>query len=258
MTKLRILATAVIGAALAASTSTQAQQAQLKVLTAGAFRQVVVAMVPAFEKQTGQPVTIDNDTVGALAKRIAGGERFDVAIVSPEVVDDLVKKGIIAEGTKALLARVGVGVMVREGAPVPDVSTVDKFKQAVLAAKTVAYSDPATGGSSGIYMAKLLDRMGIADQVRPKAKLKQGGAVADLLVSGEAELGIHQISEIILVKGVKLIAPLPKEIQNYTVYAAGVSTHAANPERARALVKWLGGPNAADVYKAKGMESAGS
>lgn len=256
MTKLTVLGTAMIGAALAASP--EAQQGQLKVLTAGAFRQVVVAMVPDFEKQTGQKVTIDNDTVGALAKRIAGGEQFDVAIVSPEVVDDLVKKGTIADGTKALLARVGVGVMVRDGAPRPDVSTVDKFKQAVLAAKTVAYSDPATGGSSGIYMAKLFERMGIAEQVRPKAKLKQGGAVADLLVSGEAELGIHQISEIIPVKGVTLIAPLPKEIQNFTVYAAGVAANSANGARARALVKFLGGPTAAGVYRAKGMEPAGS
>ena len=256
MNKLTMLGTVVIGAALAAAP--EAQQGQLKVLTAGAFRQVVVAMVPDFEKQTGQKVVIENDTVGALAKRIAGGERFDVAIVSPEVVDDLVKKGTIAEGTKALLARVGVGVMVRDGAPRPDVSTVDKFKQAVLAAKTVAYSDPAAGASSGIYVAKLFERMGIADQVRPKAKLKHGGAVADLLVSGEAELGIHQISEIIPVKGVTLIATLPKEIQNYTVYAAGVAAGSANGERARALVKFLGGPTAADVYKAKGMEPAGS
>lgn len=254
MTKLTAFVTMLMAFAIAASTEAQGP---LKVLTAGAFRQVVDTMVPGFEKQTGQKVVIDNDTVGALAKRIGGGEQFDVAIVSPGLVDELVKKGIMADGTKTLLAQVGVGVMVRAGAPRPDVSTADKFKQAVLAAKTVAYSDPATGGSSGIYVAKLFDRMGIADQVRPKAKLKQGGAVADLLVSGEAELGIHQISEILPVKGVTLIGPLPKELQNFTVYAAGIAAKSAHAEKAKALVKWLSGPSAVEVYKSKGMEPAG-
>ena len=111
----------------------------------------------------------------------------------------------------------------KEGAPKPDVSTVEAFKRALLAAKSVAYIDPASGGSSGIYIDKLLERLGIADQIRPKAKLKKGGHVADLIVSGEAELGLHQISEIVPVKGAALVGPLPKEIQNTTTYAAGLS-----------------------------------
>ncbi len=156
------------------------------------------------------------------------------------------------------MARVGVGVMVKAGAPAPDISSVEAFKRALLAAKSVAYIDPASGGSSGIYVAGLLDKLGIADQVKPKAKLKKGGYVADLIVSGEAELGIHQISEIVPVKEVTLIGPLPAEIQNYTVYAAGIGAGAKDAEAAKALIKALTGPAAAAVLKSKGMEAAGS
>ena len=148
--------------------------------------------------------------------------------------------------------------MVRAGAPQPDVSSVDAFKQALLAAKSVAYIDPASGGSSGIYVAGLLDKLGIADQVKPKTKLKHGGYVADLIVAGEAELGIHQISEIVPVKEVTLVGPLPAEIQNYTVYAAGLGANAKDADAAKALIKALTGPAAADVLKSRGMEPAGS
>src|SRR5215831_12119930 len=184
--------------------------AEVKVLTAGAFKQIVLAVVPEFEKQSGHKVVVDNDTVGALTKRIEGGEAFDVAVLTPAAVDDLSGKGKIAPGTKTVLARVGVGVMVKAGAPAPDISSVEAFKRALLQAKSVAYIDPASGGSSGIYVDKLLQRLGIADQVRPNAKLKKGGYVADLIVNGEAELGVHQISEIVPVKGAVLVGPLPK------------------------------------------------
>jgi len=230
--------------------------AEIKVLTAGAFKQVVLALVPDFEKQTGHKVTVDNDTAGGLKKRIEGGEAFDVAVITPGVVDDLIAKGKIAAGSRVNLASVGVGVVVKEGAPKPDVSTVEAFKRALLAAKSVAYIDPASGGSSGIYIDKLLDRLGIADQIRPKAKLKQGGHVADLIVSGEAELGIHQISEIVPVKGASLVGPLPKEIQNTTIYAAGLGASAKNKDAAEALIKAFSSPAAAAVLKSKGMEPA--
>jgi molybdate transport system substrate-binding protein len=232
--------------------------ADISVLTAGAFKQIVVAMAPEFEKQTGNKLVIANDTVGALAKRIEGGEPFDVTVLSPAAVDALIRAGKVVAGSRVDIARVGVGVMVKEGAPKPDIGTVEAFKHAVLAAKSVAYIDPASGGSSGIYVAKLLQQLGIADQVAPKAKLKDGGYVADLIVSGDAELGIHQISEIVPVKGVTLVGPLPKEIENYTTYAAGVSAAAKDADGARALVKFLTGPQAAALLKSKGMEPAGS
>ena len=230
--------------------------ADVKILTAGAFKQVVLALVPDFEKQTGSKVVVDNDTAGGLKKRIEGGESFDVAVITPTVIDELAGVGKIAAGSRVNLASVGVGVVVKEGAPKPDVSTVDAFKRALLEAKSVAYIDPASGGSSGIYIDKLLERLGIADQVRPKAKLKKGGYVAELIVSGEAELGVHQISEIVPVKGAALVGPLPKEIQNTTTYAAGLSASPQNKEAAQELIKIFSGPAAAAVLKSKGMEPA--
>ena len=244
----------IIAAALCLAELSQATATEIKVLTAGAFKQVVLALVPDFEKQTGHRITVDNDTAGGLQKRIEGGEAFEVAVITPGVVDDLIAKGKIAAASRINLASVGVGVVVKEGAPKPDVSTVDAFRRALLAAKSVAYIDPASGGSSGIYIDKLLERLGIADQIRPKATLKKGGHVADLIVSGEAELGLHQISEIVPVKGASLVGPLPKEIQNTTIYAAGLGASAKNKDAAEALIKAFSSPAAAAVLKSKGME----
>lgn len=240
----------------ALSSPLPAGAAEIKVLTAGAFKQVVLALVPAFEQQTGHKVVVDNGTAGELQKRIEGGEAFDVAVITPAVVDALTAKGRIASGSRVNLATVGVGVMVKAGAPKPDIGTVDTFKAALLAAKSVAYIDPKSGGSSGIYIDRLIDRLGIGDAVRAKAKLKMGGYVADLIVSGEAELGLHQISEIVPVKGAALVGPLPKEIQNVTVYAAGLSASAKDKDAAQALIKLFSSPAAADLLKSKGMEPA--
>ena len=243
---------------MAAGAPRGAAGAEIKVLTAGAFRQVLLALLPDFERASGHKVTVANDTVGALTKRIAGGEVFDLAVLTAKAVDDLAKEGKFVAGSRASLARVGVGVVVKDGTPKPDISSVAAFKQALLAAKSVAYIDPAAGGSSGIYVAGLLDKLGIAGEVKPKAKLIPGGAVAEHVAKGEAELGIHQISEILPVKGVTLVGPLPAEIQNYTVYAAGVGAHAKESDAAKALLKTLTSPAAAEVLKSKGMEPAGS
>ncbi|MBI3433709.1 MAG: substrate-binding domain-containing protein [Proteobacteria bacterium] len=232
--------------------------AEIKVLTAGAFKQIVLAVAPLFERTSGHKLVVVNDTVGALVRRIKGGEEFDVAVVTPAAAEGLAKDGKLAPDSVRVLARVGVGVMVRAGAPVPDISTVEAFKQALIAAKSVAYIDPASGGSSGIYVAGLLDRLGVAEVVKAKAKLKKGGYVADLIVGGEADLGIHQISEIVPVKEVVLVGPLPADIQNYTVYAGAVGAAARDGAAARALIEVLRGGAAAAVLKAKGMEPAGS
>jgi molybdate transport system substrate-binding protein len=234
----------------------QANASELKVLTAGAFRQVVDALVPDFEKQTGNKVSVDNGTTGQLTKRIEGGESFDVLVITPTVVDEMIASGKLSPGSRVMLASVGVGVVVKEGAPKPDIGTVEAFKNALLAAKSVAYIDPASGGSSGIYVEKLLVKLGIAGQIKSKAKLKQGGHVADLIASGEAELGIHQISEIVPVKGVTLVGPLPSEIQSTTTYAAGLSAAAKDKEAAKELIQYLSGPDAAAVLKSKGMDPA--
>jgi len=247
---------AVVAAALSLTGLAHASAAEIKVLTAGAFKQVVLALVPDFGRLTGNTVTVENGTTGELTKRIDGGEAFDVLVITPAVVDDMIKSGKLVPGSRVMLASVGVGVVVKEGAPKPDISTVEKFKAALLAAKSVAYIDPASGGSSGIYIDKLLEKLGIADQIRPKTKLKKGGYVAELIVSGEAELGLHQISEIVPVKGATLVGPLPKEIQNTTTFAAGLSAAAKDKDAAEALIQYLSGPDAAAVLKSKGMDKA--
>jgi molybdate transport system substrate-binding protein len=210
-----------------------------------------------FEKQSGHTIALKNDTVGALSKRIEGGEVFDVAILTPAALKALTSSGKIAPESAARLARVGVGVMIKEGSALPEISTVDLFKKALLNAKSVAYIDPASGGSSGIYVAKLLESLGIAEQIKPKSVLIKGGYVAEHVARGEAELGIHQISEILPVAGVKLVGPLPKEIQNYTVYAAGLGANSSVSAAAGEFVKFLAGPQAAKVLQAKGMEPPG-
>jgi molybdate transport system substrate-binding protein len=233
---------------------TSVHAAEVKILTAGAMKAVVLELVPQFEKETGHKAVVDNDTAGGLAKRIEGGEAFDLAVITPGVIGDLAKKGKVVGDSRVNVARVGVGVVVKEGAPSPDISSLDAFKRTLIAAKSVAYIDPASGGSSGIYLTGLFDKLGIAADIKPKAKLKQGGYVAELIANGEAELGLHQISEILPVKGVKLVGPLPGEIQNYTTYAVAVGTEAKQPDAARALIKLLTGSPAESVLKARGME----
>jgi molybdate transport system substrate-binding protein len=255
---MRIMVLSLAVMLVAAAAPRGAGAAEIKVLTAGAFKQVLLGLLPAFEQQSGHKIVVDNDTVGALSKRIEGGEVFDVAILTPAAVDDLTRKGKFVGGSRKNLARVGIGVVVKEGAPKPDISSVEAFKKALLAAKSVAYIDPAAGGSSGIYVAGLLDKLGIAGEIKPKAKLIPGGAVAEHIARGEAELGVHQISEILPVKGATLVGPLPAEIQNYTVYAAGLGTNAKESAAAKALLDALSGPASAEVLKSKGMEPPGS
>jgi len=224
----------------------------LKVLTAGAFKQVLLAVLPQFEA-AGHEVTWDNDTVGGLLKRIEAGEGFDVVIASPAALDTLGKSARIA-GTGVGLAKVGVGVAVREGAAKPDISTVEGFKQALLAARAVAYIDPASGGSSGIYLSGLLERLGIADVIRPKAVLVHGGASADRVASGEADIAVQQISELLPVKGVVVVGPLPAEIQNYTIYAAGIAAGSRQQASAEALIDLLRSGGGAAVLGSRGMQ----
>jgi molybdate transport system substrate-binding protein len=252
MTLRTLLTIPLVAAALLLPTG-PAASAEIKVLTAGAMKPVVLALQGGFEAASGHRLVIDNDTVGGLTKRIEAGEAFDVAIVSPSAIDGLIGKGKIVAGSRAAVAKVGIGVAVKEGAPKPDLSSVEAFKRALLAAKTVAYIDPASGGSSGIYVAGLLNRLGIADDIKPKERLQAGGHVAEKVARGEAEIAIHQISEILPVKGVTFAGPLPEEIQNYTVYAAGLSAAARDPTAAQAWIDYLKSPAAAAVLEGSGM-----
>ena len=253
--RLSILATTLALAMSQLAASHLAEAAEIKVVSGGAFKQVLRPLVAQYGKESGNTVEVAFQTVGQHLKLIQSGEeQFDVAVLTPEAIDSLTKQGKIVPGSRADLAKTGVGVVVKEGAPKPDIGTVEALKQALLAAKSVAFIDPKAGGSSGIYVEKLLDRLGIADAVNAKAVLVQGGEVASHIADGEAEIGIHQISEILPVKGVVLVGPLPAEIQNFTVYAAGVAVAAKDGAAARDFVRFLSGPAALPIIKAKGME----
>jgi molybdate transport system substrate-binding protein len=225
----------------------------LRVLTTGAFKEVVLALVPGFESRTGHKVEVGNDTAGALARRIGEGEAFDLVVLTPGGLKPLEAAGKVVPGTTTPLGRVAIGVAVRSGSPVPRISTTEEFKAAVLAAGKVAFIDPAAGGSSGIYLDGLFTRLGIADAVKAKAVLVPGGLVATRLVSGEADLAIHQISEILPVAGVQLVGPLPEEVQNYTTYAGAIGGASQQKPIAQDFLAVLAGPEAARVLQAKGM-----
>jgi molybdate transport system substrate-binding protein len=232
-----------------------APAADLTVLTAGAYKQVVMAMAPQFEASTGNKIILQNDTAGGIAKRIEGGAGFDVVIMTPDLIAQLVARQKANAASVVNLARVGIGAMVLAGAPKPDISTVERFKQALLNARSVAYIDPAAGGSSGIYLAQLFRQWGIADEIERKAVKVQGGYVGDHLLDNEATLGFQQISEILAVKGVTLIGPLPAEIQNFTVYTAAIGAASKEQAAAQALLHLLASPETARVLQEKGMEA---
>jgi molybdate transport system substrate-binding protein len=237
--------------------SQSAKASDIKVISGGAFKQVLNALAEQYGNASGNKIDLTYRTVGQHLKLIESGEEsFDVAVLTPDAIDGLIKDGKVVAGSRADLAKTGVGVVVRAGTPLPDISSVDAFKRSLLAAKSVAYIDPAAGGSSGIYVGGLLERLGIAAAINAKAKLIHGGAVAEHIAEGEAEIGVHQISEILPVKGVVLVGPLPAEIQNFTIYSAGVGTAAKDSATASALVKFLAGPHAVPIIKAKGMEPA--
>lgn len=233
-----------------------AQGAELKILTAGAFKPIVVALAPAFEKSTGHQLRIDNDTAGALTKRIEGGEAFDVTFLPPAALSALTQRSLARAEPQADVARVAIGVAVKEGAPLPAIATTEAFKAALLNAKSIAVIDPKAGGSSGVYLADLFQKWGIADILKPKLVLVPGGLVAQKVVNGEADIALHQISEILAVPGARLVGPLPADIQNYTVYRGAIGTKAGAPEAAQAFLAFMQGPEAKAILQQKGMEPA--
>jgi len=230
-----------------------AAAADVKLLTAGAYKPVALALIPEFEKRTGHKVTIENDTAGNLGKRVRAGEYFDVVVMPPLVLGPYLGNRVVESSAKTL-ARSGIGVAVKQGAPMPDISDVDGFKKALLAARAVAYIDPASGGSSGIYLDKLFDKLGIAAQIKPKAILVKGGLVAEKIASGEADIGLQQKSELMGIAGVVLVGPLPLDVQHYTPYAGGISTGSRNPSAAEALLLTLADPLNLPVLKKFGLD----
>ncbi len=231
---------------------TQAHAADIAVLVSGAYKPVLLALQPDFERQTGHRLRIQTDTAGALQKRVAAGEPFDLAVITPATIETLHASGKFANGPVPV-ARVGIGVAVRKGQPAPDISTVAAFQSALLAARSIATVDPAAGGSSGIYLWGWFEKAGIATQLKPKAVLVQGGLAAERLLDGRADLALQQVSELMAVNGASVVGLIPAEIQNYTVYAAAISAQAREPAAAQALLQLLTSPAAGPVLVAKGM-----
>jgi molybdate transport system substrate-binding protein len=233
-----------------------AQSAEIRVVSSGGFAAAYRALAPEFERQTGNTLVTHwgpsmGDTPQAVPARLARGEPIDVLIMVGYALDDLVKQGKVAADSRVALARSGIGVVVRQGAPRPDISTVDGLRKALLAAKSIAYSDSA----SGVYIQnEMFRRLGIAEQVAGKARMIPAEPVGAVVARGEAEIGFQQISELKPIKGIELVGPLPPEVQLYTVFSAGILADARQPQAARALIHFLASPAAAPAIEASGME----
>jgi molybdate transport system substrate-binding protein len=231
--------------------------ARIKVMSAGAVQSMVTALGHEFAKANGHDLDLNFATVGSLRERLSGGEKTDLAILSESAVAALNKNGLFVPGGIKNLGRTRTGVVIREGAPKPDIATVEAFKRALLNARAVSYSDPKGGGSSGTFFAGLLERLGIADQVNKNAVLKKRGfEVAQAVVNGEAELGTTFISEILTIKGAVIAGPLPGELDNPNVYTAAVHKDAAEREGAAALLAALSNPAGRSRWTAAGLEPA--
>jgi len=228
---------------------------ELKVLSARAPQVALQKLFAEFTRTTGHGVTASYNTVGAIADRFKGGEAADVVILSPSALTQL---GVaIVAGSRTDIAVAGLAVCIRQGASAPDLTTPEAFKAALLSARAVSYSDPKAGGSAAAYFATLLERLGIAGAVNAKARLgRNGHHVAELVADGTAELGISFLSELVAIKGVTIAGPLPRELQNYTVYAAAVTAASSAPAEARALIAWITRRDAEPAWHAAGLAPA--
>jgi len=237
--------------------ATFAFAAEIKVYSTIGVQAALEELAPKFEKATGNKLTITWGTAALLVKRVQAGESADLYVLVKQSHDTLVKENKATAGPDALFASSGMAMVVKKGAPKPDISTPEAFKQTLLKAKSIAYSNPASGGASGVYFAKLLERMGIADQMKDKTKFPPpSGNAANLVVSGEAELAIQQEPEVMAVAGVDMVGPLPGDLNNITVYAAGVGSGTKEADAAKALIKFLHTPESAAVFKARGLTPA--
>jgi molybdate transport system substrate-binding protein len=233
-----------------------ARAADVTVMISGGVLSSLKALAPGFEQKTGNHVIIVNgpsmgDTPQAIPQRLARGEPDDVLIMVGYALDTLLKDGRAAPGSKVDLALSPIGMAVKAGAPKPDISTVDALRQALLQAKSIAYSDSA----SGVYIQnEMFKKLGIADQVRGKARMIPATPVGEIVAKGEAELGFQQVAELLPVPGITVVGRIPDAVQSITTFSAGVSAHAQHPEAARALIDYLRTPEAVRVLEEKGLQ----
>ncbi len=227
---------------------------EVKVLSAGAVRSVVSELAQAFRQETGHSVSLSFATVGVNRQKLTSGEPADVVILTDVAIDETIAAGLVVAGSRADIARTGMGLAVREGAPRPDIGTPEAFKQTLLAARSLVYVDPAQGATSGIHFASVLARLGIAEAVKAKTRLVPGGYPAEKVASGEAEVVVHQISEIVPVKGVVLVGPLPGDLQKLTVYSAGLASRGASAEAGPGFIAFPGRPAFRPKFAAAGLD----
>ena len=252
----RWFAIAICGALLAANGASVASAAEVKLLSPVAMRGVMPDVVSQFERSSSHKVTIEFATVGVITDRLLKGEAADVTIVSAPQMEELQKQGKIVAESRADIARVGVGVFVRTGAAKLDIGSVDAFKRTLLDAKSISYGDPASGGVSGTHMAGLVERLGIAAEIKPKTQLfPNSQTVLEAVAKGNVEIGIGLTSDTTLVSGVDLAGALPAEIQNFTLYAAGIVATSKQVDAGKALINFFSSPATQAILKAKGFKS---
>jgi molybdate transport system substrate-binding protein len=229
-----------------------ADAAEISVLSGGAMRRFMIEAVPLFEREHGTKVTIRFGPTRELKAEIEGGAVFDVGLLPRTAIDELVQAGKIAAGTPTDAVRSLVGLVVRAGAAKPDIGTVEALKSVLRQAKSISYSK----GPSGLYVAQLLQRLGLAREMQDKTVFAIGRPVAEVIANGEAELGMQQIIEILPVAGATLVGPLPSALENFVMYTAGFAPAAADRPAVRAFAGFLRSPEAVRIIRAKGMESA--
>lgn len=250
-TRLTIPATIIALAILLAHTSVAVAD-DVKVLSTFGMRQVLNEIAPQFERATGHKLAIQYGSSAGLKRQIEGGETFDLAIITPPVIDDLTKQGKVAVGTSAVIARSGMGVAVRAGAPRPDISSVDAFRRALVNAKSISYTP---GGTTGSHLAKVLTRLGIAEEVKAKTRPEPTAErIAQAVAQGEVELGFTAISTILATPGVALLGPFPPDLQDYIVYTVGVGAASKEPEATKTLIDLLRTEEAISAMKARGLD----
>jgi molybdate transport system substrate-binding protein len=219
-------------------------------MASAAFREAYLELLPEFERASGHRVTNTWVPSVQMMNRLKGGETTDIVILSDASLEELAHAGIVAE--RFPLAKSGIGVAVRAGAPRPDISSGDAIRRAALAARSIVYST----GPSGIYLRQLFERLGIADEIKAKVRQVQGEPAGAVVARGEAEIGFQQMSELLPVAGIDVVGPLPPDIQEITTFSAGLHASAPEPAAARALIAWLKAPAATPVIRKKGMEPA--
>jgi len=227
----------------------------MKGLFSNGVKAVLLDLLPEFERTSGTTRSITWGSTAMLMGEIGKGASGDLAILSDEAIDDLIRQGRIISGSRVDLARSAIGIAVRKGAPKPDIGSADALKNTLISARTISYSKT---GISGVYFPTVLERLGIAAQVAAKAVIPTPGVlVGDLVAKGDAELGVQQISELLPVSGIEIVGPLPGELQKLTVFSAGLFVGASEPQAARALVMMLTSASARPVYARKGLEPVG-